>query len=183
MSEAMAKTTVLDSEALEHRLIELTQVGLPLVPRPYHQLAEQLGVPADAVMAAFRRMQANGVVRRIAAVPNHYRLGFRGNGMSVWDIPDELVRAAGREIGALDAVSHCYIRPRVLPEWPYNLFAMVHGRDRAAVHEQVAQIAAMLGERVRHHDVLFSTEVLKKTGFRSAATQTQRPQRRGDAKE
>jgi DNA-binding Lrp family transcriptional regulator len=171
MSEALATTaTPLDDEALEQRLIELTQAGLPLVPHPYHQLAEQLGVGAETVMAAFRAMQARGVVRRIAAVPNHYRLGFRGNGMSVWDIPDAEVREVGREIGALDWVSHCYIRPRALPDWPYNLFAMVHGRDRDAVHEQVERIAAMLDGRARCHDVLFSTEVLKKTGFRSAAT-------------
>ncbi|MAT65464.1 MAG: protein nirH [Gammaproteobacteria bacterium] len=170
MSEALATATPLDGEALEQRLIELTQQGLPLVPHPYHQLAGQLGVSSEAVMAAFRAMQARGVVRRIAAVPNHYRLGFRGNGMSVWDIPDEAVREAGREVGALDCVSHCYIRPRALPDWPYNLFAMVHGRDRDAVHEQVAAIAQILGGRVRSHDVLFSTEVLKKSGFRSAAT-------------
>ena len=166
-SQAVAPKT--DNAALERRLIELTQAGRPLVPHPYHQLADQLGVSAETVMAAFRSMQARGVVRRIAAVPNHYRLGFRGNGMSVWDIPDEQARAAGREIGALDCVSHCYIRPRALPDWPYNLFAMVHGRDRNAVHDQVARITAMLGARVRRFDVLFSTEVLKKTGFRSTS--------------
>ncbi|WP_241546817.1 siroheme decarboxylase subunit beta [Thiohalobacter thiocyanaticus] len=160
---------------LERRLIELTQAGLPLVPHPYHALADQLGVTADEVMATFRAMQARGVVRRIAAVPNHYRLGFRGNGMSVWDIPDALVREVGREVGALDFVSHCYIRPRALPDWPYNLFAMVHGRNRDAVHEQVAQIAGMLGERVRSYDVLFSTEVLKKTGFRASAHSVSTP--------
>ncbi|BAZ92870.1 protein NirH [Thiohalobacter sp. COW1] len=180
MSEALAATVSPDDAALERRLIELTQQGLPLVPHPYHQLADRLDVTAGEVMEAFRRMQASGVVRRIAAVPNHYRLGFRGNGMSVWDIPDGLVREAGREIGALDFVSHCYIRPRALPDWPYNLFAMVHGRNHDAVYDQVARIADMLGERVQHYDVLFSTEVLKKTGYRSAATKTQR---RGDAEE
>lgn len=168
MSDALATATPLDDGELERRLIELTQSGLPLVPRPYELLAGQLGVTAAEVMAAFDRMQASGAVRRIAAVPNHYRLGFRGNGMSVWDIPDERVRELGREVGALDCVSHCYIRPRALPDWPYNLFAMVHGRDRDAVYEQVAAIAEMLGGQVRSHDVLFSTEVLKKTGFRYA---------------
>lgn len=170
MSDALAIATPLDDGELERRLIELTQAGLPLMARPYHALADQLGVTAGEVMAAFHRMQASGAVRRIAAVPNHYRLGFHGNGMSVWDIPDEQVRELGREVGALDCVSHCYIRPRALPDWPYNLFAMVHGRDRDAVHEQVEAIAEMLGGRVRSHDVLFSTEVLKKTGFRYASS-------------
>lgn len=165
MSEAIAISPP-DTAELDRRLIELTQTGLPLVPRPYQALAEELGVTAEQVMGRFRRMQETGMVRRIAAVPNHYRLGYRGNGMSVWDIPDWLVREVGQEVGALDCVSHCYIRPRALPEWPYNLFAMVHGRDRDAVFDQVADIAAMLGERVVRYDVLFSTEVLKKTGFR-----------------
>ena len=121
---------------------------------------------ADEVMDRLRRMQANGVIRRIGAVPNHYKLGFKGNGMSVWDVPDAQVRELGRLIGALDFVSHCYHRPRHLPHWPYNLFAMVHGHDRAEVMMKVGRIADLLGDAVRSHDVLFSTRILKKTGLR-----------------
>lgn len=165
MSETIAITPS-DTAELDRRLVELTQGGLPLVSRPYQALANELGVTSEEVMERFRFMQSAGIVRRIAAVPNHYRLGYRGNGMSVWDIPDDLAHEVGREVGALDCVSHCYIRPRALPDWPYNLFAMVHGRDRDAVYDQVAEIAGLLGERVLRYDVLFSTEVLKKTGFR-----------------
>jgi DNA-binding Lrp family transcriptional regulator len=111
-------------------------------------------------------MQERGIVRRIGAVPNHYRLGYRANGMSVWDLPDDRVSQLGRQVGALDFVSHCYRRPRRLPAWPYNLFAMVHGRSRAEVEDQVARIAALLGDAVRAHDVLYSTRILKKTGLR-----------------
>ena len=152
----------------DRRIIAATQSGLPLVPRPYHTIAEQLGLAPEEVMQRFRRLLANGVIRRIAAVPNHYVLGYKANGMSVWNVPDERVRALGRKIGALDFVSHCYHRPRILPEWPYNLFAMVHGRDRAAVEGQVAAIAALLGPDDRGHAVLYSTRILKKTGLRIA---------------
>lgn len=117
-------------------------------------------------MARLRRMQTTGVIRRIGAVPNHYKLGFKGNGMSVWDVPDSDVRRLGQLIGALEYVSHCYHRPRHLPHWPYNLFAMVHGKDREAVMMQVQRIANLLGDAVRGHDVLFSTRILKKTGMR-----------------
>lgn len=156
-------------DATDRRIILATQAGLPRVSRPYHQLADELGLTADEVMARLQRMQNDGIIRRIGAVPNHYKLGFKGNGMSVWDVPDDQVSELGRRIGALDAVTHCYHRPRHLPYWPYNLFAMVHGRDRAEVMMHVARIAERLGDAVREHDVLFSTRILKKTGMRLLA--------------
>ena len=153
-------------DAVDRRIIVATQEGLPRVPQPYHAIATRVGVSAEEVMTRLRRMLESGVIRRIGAVPNHYALGYKANGMSVWDVPDERVRAFGRSIGALDFVSHCYHRPRHLPGWPYNLFAMVHGRDRAEVEAKVAQIAALLGAADRGHAVLYSTRILKKTGLR-----------------
>ena len=154
---------------LDRRIIAATQTGLPLTPRPYHALADTLGVPAQEVMERLRRMQERGVVRRIGAVPNHYALGWTANGMSVWDVADSRVADLGPRVGALDFVSHCYRRPRHLPLWPYNLFAMVHGRGRDEVEEKMARIAALLGPASRAHEVLYSTRILKKTGLRIAA--------------
>jgi DNA-binding Lrp family transcriptional regulator len=155
-------------DSIDRAVIRATQAGLPLCPRPYHAIAGQLGVAPDEVMGRMRRMLAAGIIRRIGAVPNHYSLGYRANGMSVWDVADERVGRLGREVSALPFVSHCYRRPRRLPEWPYNLFAMVHGRTRAEVEDQVAEIARLLGEAARAHDVLYSTRILKKTGLRLA---------------
>lgn len=156
-------------DAIDRALIVATQAGLPLVAQPYHVLAETLGLPAEEVMARMRRLQDSGVIRRIGVVPNHYALGFRGNGMSVWNVLDERVDALGQQIGSLDFVSHCYQRPRHLPDWPYNLFAMVHGKNRAEVLEKVAHLAELLGTQSRQHEVLFSTRILKKTGLRLAS--------------
>jgi len=153
-------------DAIDREIVRATQVGLPLCARPYHAIAEQLGRDADEVMARLRRMLAAGVIRRIGAVPNHYRLGYRANGMSVWDVADARISKLGRRVGALPFVSHCYQRPRRLPQWPYNLFAMVHGRAREQVEDQVAEIAGLLGTAARRHDVLYSTRILKKTGLR-----------------
>ncbi len=75
-------------------------------------------------------MQARGVIRRVALAPNHYALGMVANGMSVWDVDDAQAEELGAKVGALDFVSHCYLRPRARPQWPYNLFAMIHGSDR-----------------------------------------------------
>ncbi|MBU0654987.1 MAG: Lrp/AsnC family transcriptional regulator [Gammaproteobacteria bacterium] len=153
-------------DGLDRRIILATQEGLPLDPQPYQRIADKLGVPTGLIQARLGQMLADGRLRRIAAVPNHYRLGYTANGMSVWDIPDEVVDSIGEQVGGLDFVSHCYRRPRYLPEWPYNFFAMVHGRSREEVEALVAQIAALLGDASRGHEVLFSTRILKKTGMR-----------------
>jgi len=151
---------------LDRRLIAATQGGLPLVPRPYEAIGAALGLSGDAVRERLAAMLASGLIRRIGAVPNHYKLGFTANGMSVWDVDDERVDALGAQVGALPGVSHCYRRPRRLPQWPYNLFAMLHGRSRAEVVDQAARIEAMLGAACRGHDILYSTAILKKTGLR-----------------
>jgi DNA-binding Lrp family transcriptional regulator len=156
-------------DAVDRALVQATQAGLPLVSRPYHALADALGIAPEEVMSRFRRMLETNVIRRVAAVPNHYALGYKANGMSVWDVDDAQVREAGAQIGALPFVSHCYRRPRHPPEWPYNLFAMVHGRDRHEVEDKVRHIAAVLGERQRAHEVLYSRRILKKTGLRLVA--------------
>lgn len=148
------------------RLVTATQGGLPLCVRPYAALAKQLGVSQDEVLERLSDMVGDGRIRRIAAVPNHYALGFRANGMSVWDVADEEASLCGREIGEQPFVSHCYLRPRHLPRWPYNLFAMVHGHCREEVEAQVERISEILGERQRAHDVLYSKRILKKTGMR-----------------
>ncbi len=158
--------TASDIDENDRKLILATQNGLPLDPRPYHRVAEQTGIGVDEVISRFKRMQDEGIVRRIGAVPNHYALGYRGNGMAVWDVADEKIHELGRRVGALDFVSHSYHRPRRLPGWSYNLFAMVHGRDRKDVLARVDEINAILGNDVRAHDVLFSTRILKKTGLR-----------------
>lgn len=152
--------------ALDRSIILATQAGLPLDPQPYQRIAEQLGVTAETVMERLAVMQTDGRLRRIAAVPNHYRLGYTANGMSVWDIPDEVVDAIGEQVGRLDFISHCYRRPRYLPEWPYNFFAMLHAHHRDEVLAQAAQIAGLMGDACRGHDILFSTRILKKTGMR-----------------
>lgn len=148
-------------------IMRATQAGLPLTPCPYHEIAEQLGLTADDVLARIRKMQAMGVIRRIGAVPNHYKLGYRHNGMTVWNVPDDQVDELGRQVGRLDFVSHCYHRPRHPPLWPYNLFAMIHGKSREEVESRVRRIAELLGGANQGSEVLYSTRILKKTGFRS----------------
>lgn len=152
----------------DRTLIAATQGGLPLVPRPYDELAEALGVSAGLLSDRLQQMLFHGLIRRIGAVPNHYRLGFSANGMSVWDVDDAEVDRLGEQVGALPGVSHCYRRPRVRGVWRYNLFAMLHGRSRAEVEAQAGRLRELLGSACRAHDILYSSAILKKTGLRLA---------------
>lgn len=156
--------TVLDP--IDRELIAATQAGLPLSSRPYARIADQLGLPEREVIARLAEMKARGIMRRIALAPNHYALGMTANGMTVWDVDDERISELGRRVGALPFVTHCYRRPRALPVWPYNLFAMVHGPDKTEVEAKRQEIAALLGTACRASDMLYSTRILKKTGLR-----------------
>ena len=159
-------------DALDLALVAATQGGLPLVAAPYDEIARRLGQTPGTVLDRLAALLAQGAIRRIGAVPNHYRLGLRGNGMAVWDIEDEAVDRLGAAIGALEGVSHCYRRPRRLPRWPYNLFAMLHGRDRAEVRAAVARVQDLVADHCHGHEVLFSAAVLKKTGLRFQPQET-----------
>jgi DNA-binding Lrp family transcriptional regulator len=150
-------------------IVRATQGGLALTQHPYDVIAEQVGISAADVMARFERMLTSGAVRRIGAVPNHYALGFTANGMTVWDVSDDQASALGRAVGALDFVSHAYLRPRHLPDWPYNLFAMVHGRDKQEVEAKTDIVRKLLGSAARGGEVLYSKRILKKTGLRLVA--------------
>jgi len=153
-------------DELDRRIVLATQSGLPVIAEPYRQVAEELCITTQLLMNRLEAMKKDNRIRRIGVVPNHYKLGYTANGMSVWDINDEVIDEVGEQIGKLDMVTHCYQRPRFLPEWPYNLFAMIHGHDREEVLHKVEQITGILGSKSRKHDILFSTRILKKTGLR-----------------
>jgi len=156
-------------DELDRNIVQATQAGLQLQTAPYTEVAGACDCDTQTVMQRMRLMLERGVIRRIGAIPNHYRLGLHGNGMSVWDVDDDKLAELGARVGRLDFVSHCYERPRHLPLWPYNLFAMIHGHDRDEVKAKLEQIVNLLGPDCRQHDVLFSTRILKKTGLRLVA--------------
>ena len=153
-------------DPIDRRIVKATQAGLPLTPAPYAAVAEALALTEAEVIARLASMQERGIVRRIAVAPNHYALGMTANGMSVWDVADDRISELGAQVGALPFVTHCYQRPRALPGWPYNLFAMLHGGSRAEVEAKRDEVAALLGTACRSHDILYSTRILKKTGLR-----------------
>lgn len=150
--------------AFETALIEIIGNGLPLVKKPYAAIAEQLGCSEEEVFAGIRRIMMRGDLKRFGVVVRHRRLGYRANAMVVWDIPDDRVKQVGRCIGLYSFVTLCYQRPRRLPNWHYNLFSMIHGRDRQAVEAQVEFIVEQCGLRDIEHKILFSKRCFKQRG-------------------
>jgi DNA-binding Lrp family transcriptional regulator len=148
------------------RLIAAIQDGLPLDPRPYARVAEAAGLSEREVISRLGRLAEDGVIRRFGVVVHHHELGYRANAMVVWDVPDAEVGEAGRRLAGLPFVTLCYRRPRHLPDWPYNLFCMIHGRNRGAVEALVEEASAAAGLNGRPRDVLFSRRRFKQRGAR-----------------
>jgi DNA-binding Lrp family transcriptional regulator len=152
------------SPQLQKALIEVISEGLPLVKRPYAEIAARLHCSEAEVIDGIREITARGDLKRFGVVVRHRKLGYRANGMVVWDIPDSRVTEVGHCIGQYSFVTLCYQRPRRLPEWRYNLFSMIHGQDREAVIDQVAFIVEQCGLQGIEHEILFSKRCFKQRG-------------------
>lgn len=147
-------------------LIEVIQNGLPLVTRPYREIADRLGCSEQVVIDELRDMIDAGIIKRLGVVVRHHELGYRANAMVVWDVPDDRIDRLGRQLGKQDCVTLCYQRPRRLPDWPYNLFCMVHGHVRNEVLACIDRMVEGLGLNAIAHSVLFSGKRFKQRGAR-----------------
>jgi DNA-binding Lrp family transcriptional regulator len=150
--------------AQERALLAALAEGLPLEPRPFAVLGERLGLTEAEVLDALRALGERGVVRRFGVVVRHHELGYRANAMVVWDVPDERVDAVGKMLATAPGVTLCYRRPRRPPDWPYNLFCMIHGRDREVVLRAVERAAEATGLASVPRAVLFSGRRFKQRG-------------------
>jgi DNA-binding Lrp family transcriptional regulator len=168
---------IVDSD-FETALIAAIGKGLPIVERPYAELGKQLGCGEREVIDGIRRIAMRGDLKRFGVVVRHRKLGYRANAMVVWNLPDARVAEIGTRIGGYPFVTLCYQRPRRLPDWPYNLFSMIHGRDRGAVLGQLRQVVEQCGLRGIEYDVLFSGRCFKQRGaaYRRSAVPEPEPQ-------
>lgn len=148
----------------QRALIEAIQGGLPLVARPYAAIGRQVGLSEREVIRRVRDLLEQGVIKRLGVVVRHHELGYDANAMVVWDIPDARVGELGQLFGGFPFVTLCYRRPRRPPHWTYNLFTMIHGRDRDQVFEHVNELIAACGVAGVTHQVLFSRRRFKQRG-------------------
>ncbi len=156
----------MELDARDLDLVSALCAGLTLDSRPYQTLGQAVGMAEAEVIRRLDAMVEGGVIRRLGVIVRHHELGYRANAMVVWDVPDDQVRDTGLRLGLCPEVSLCYRRPRRLPHWPYNLFTMIHGRDRAQVRDALAQMAEREGVAHLPREVLFSTRRFKQCGAR-----------------
>ncbi|QID33488.1 siroheme decarboxylase subunit alpha [Pampinifervens florentissimum] len=150
-------------EDIEIRLVKVTQEDMPLVKRPFLEWSKKLGVKEQELIELMRSLKERGILRRIGAILFHRRAGWIANGMAVWNVEKERVEEVGRFIAGFKGVSHCYERT-TNAVWRYNLFSMVHGRDRGEVEALVRKIAEELS--LKDYKVLFSKREFKKRRVR-----------------
>ena len=153
---------------VERRLVSVLQEGLPMFMRPFEMIAARIGTSESDVLGRIARWLEEGAIKRFGVVVRHHELGYRANAMVVHDIPDHLVGEVGRRLAEESAVTLCYRRPRRQPDWPYNLFCMIHGRERAEVESASADLRTRHGLAAHAHDVLFSLTRFKQNGARYA---------------
>lgn len=141
------------------RIIEVLQDDLEASPRPFLAAAQRLDMSEEQLLAAIRRLMEQRIIRRFGATLKHYAVGYQANAMAVWSVPPERLEEVGALLAASPAVTHCYAR-RTYPGWPYNLYAMIHGRTE----EDCLAVARDLAEKtgVHQYDLLFTRAELKK---------------------
>ncbi|MBT3237279.1 MAG: Lrp/AsnC family transcriptional regulator [Rhodospirillaceae bacterium] len=153
----------------DNLLIAAIADGLPISARPYRDIGDSIGMDEGSVIQSLKGLIDGGVIKRFGLIVRHHELGYRANAMTVWDVPDDRIDELGECLGSFEFVTLCYQRPRRLPEWPYNLFCMVHGRERATVLDQIDQMVDTCGLHDINHDVLFSARRFKQRGAHYAA--------------
>ncbi len=157
----------------QRSLLQAIQGGFPIVARPYQAIGQTIGCGEAEVIAGLAELQQLGIIKRMGIIVRHHELGFRANAMVVWDVPDARVTELGQRIRAFPFVRLCYHRQRVRPQWPFNLYCMIHGRRRAEVLEQVDRLIADCALHPFPHKVLFSQKRFKQRGaFYMPQTQT-----------
>ncbi len=159
---ASTKTPAVDDT--DRRLLAAIQPGLPLVPQPYAELGARLGLSEADVLERLTRMRQNGIIRRFGVVVRHHEVGYGANAMVVWDVPDAQVSELGHCLAGFDFITLCYQRPRRLPQWPYNLYCMIHGRSRDEVLAHLEWMVNHCGLQSLQHTVLFSRRRFKQRG-------------------
>lgn len=172
-------TCLTDSEKTNLR--SAIEKGLPVHLSPYQVIAKQLGLTEQQVQMQISLWQKEGLIRRFGLVIKHRKIGYDANAMVVWNIPNDDIDKVALKLAKCDPVSLCYQRPRRLPDWPYNLFCMIHGTDRKLVLQQIDQITEQLGLESIENDILFSFKAYKQHGARYGKKQSNETAKKGQA--
>jgi len=150
-------------ETRDRELLAQVQLGLPICPRPYAEIGADIAMPEAEVIERLAALKQKGLIKRLGVIVKHQPLGYRANAMIVWNLPDELIKPIGRQISEFAFVNLCYQRPKH-DEWPYNLYCMIHGKDKATVLKQLEALNEACGLSAYDREILFSRRCFKQRG-------------------
>ena len=162
--EAITKQNQPLTEIKKTQLRKLIETGLPKELQPYQVLAEAIDCTEQQVLAQIASWQKTGLIRRFGLVVKHRKIGYNANAMVVWNIDSKQVDTFAAKLAKREEVSLCYRRPRRLPDWPYNLFCMIHGTDKDVVLQQIQAITKEISLTKIEKDILFSYKAYKQKG-------------------
>lgn len=148
---------------LDKQIVRELQKDIPLTPQPFKEIAERIGISEEELLEKVQQMADQGIIRRFGVALKHREVGFLANAMVVWQVPDEKTLEIGKIMASFPQVSHCYQRPKY-PDWPYNMFTMVHGQSREECEATAARIAEKTG--IPEFGLLYSTDELKKSSMK-----------------
>ena len=150
-------------EDKDHLLLAQIAEGLPICSRPYALMGERTGLSEAQVIERLSYLQEKGIIKRLGIIVKHATLGYRANAMIVWRIPQAEIDIVAQEMLKFSFVTLCYQRP-MLPEWPYNLYCMIHGKNKVTVENQLAQLIEQCGLETIEKQILFSSRCFKQRG-------------------
>ncbi|MBU3161605.1 AsnC family transcriptional regulator [Clostridium frigoris] len=148
---------------LDKSIIRAVQEDLPLVPEPYKEMARELGITENALINRIKEFCSSGIIRRFGTIVNHRNIGFTSNAMVVWIVPKDLIEDVSKIMISFPQVSHCYQRP-TFPQWPYNVFTMIHGQNNQECEKIVKEIVAAIN--INDYELLYSSIELKKESMK-----------------
>ncbi|MCK5557044.1 MAG: Lrp/AsnC family transcriptional regulator [Candidatus Hydrogenedentes bacterium] len=148
---------------LDRKIINRLSGDLPSDKTPFATLAREIGLDETVLLEKIGNYAKTNVLRRFAAILAHQNVGFVANAMVVWRVPEESVVETGQTMARFGEVSHCYERLSY-PQWRYNIYTMIHGRDREQCLKVVERISAVTG--IHDYKVLFTVREFKKTSMR-----------------
>lgn len=147
---------------LEKKIIALLQTDIPVVKRPFLEMAERIGITEDQFLSVLRNLDDQGMIRRFGATLKHQKSGFKANAMVAWKVDEDRVEKTGNIMATFREITHCYRRDPA-PGWKYNLYTMVHAATEEGCYAIVKKISQAVEED--EYELLFSKKELKKTSM------------------
>lgn len=149
--------------SLEKSIIERLSGDIPLSVEPYKVIANELGITEELLLDKIKEFSDKGIIRRVGGILYHREAGFKANAMVVWVVPEKLIEKVADVACSFKEVTHCYKRP-VYPNWPYNLFTMVHAENKEKCEEIIRKISKEA--KIYDYKILYSTKELKKSSMK-----------------